>query len=459
MPTPRSRARSSATAPIATSHAAIPFDLKTTMSSSACRPDSSPATTSCSSCTSSQSSTPTSTGSIRSPDSRLASSTESQQTKAARSSTTLSSSRRRGSFAPTAQTSEPGRSHSPRSTGSREVVTVTTTSCEAGSRWLSPGSAPTSRQNSARRSSLRQYATTVSIPGSASRIAATWLRACQPQPITPSEVAPSRARYFAATPLAAPVRSWPSLSASITATAVCVSVSKSTTTKVEFAAPDAYVLTPASPSSWSAAHITASAPSSKRVRCRGTFSTSPAASRRKQASTASSASAGLSSSATSASVRYSGTARGYWLLLGDEADLAAALEHRPAHLLERVELALAGPLLELPAGQPLAREVRLEHAAVLDQHDRLAGEHLPHAAKAVVEVRDGHLQERDRARGEDETGHRVVALRHALLHEVTEHDQHDQVERLERRQLAAADDPRQEEDERESEGRSDDDVH
>ena len=78
------------------------------MSSSACRPGSSPATTSCSSCTSSQSSTPASTGSIRSPDSRFASSIESQQTNAARSSTTLSSSRRRGSFAPTAQTSAPG---------------------------------------------------------------------------------------------------------------------------------------------------------------------------------------------------------------------------------------------------------------------------------------------------------------------------------------------------------------
>ena len=41
--------------------------------------------------------------------------------------------------------------------------------------------------------------------------------ACQPQPITPRLAAPSRARYRAATPEAAPVRSCPSLSASITA--------------------------------------------------------------------------------------------------------------------------------------------------------------------------------------------------------------------------------------------------
>ena len=60
---------------------------------------------------------------------------------------------------------------------------------------------------------------------------ATWLRACQPQPMIPSEAAPSLARYFAATPLAAPVRSWPSLSASITATSLVVAVSKSRTTK------------------------------------------------------------------------------------------------------------------------------------------------------------------------------------------------------------------------------------
>ena len=74
-------------------------------------------------------------------------STESQHTKTARSRTTLSSSRARGSLAPTAQTSAPGCSHSPRSTGSLEVVTVTTTSCSAGSRWLSAASAPTFLQN------------------------------------------------------------------------------------------------------------------------------------------------------------------------------------------------------------------------------------------------------------------------------------------------------------------------
>ena len=102
------------------------------MSSGELRPGTSPETTSWSSCTSSQSRTPRSTGSIRSPDSIFACSIESQQTRTARSRTTLSSSRAFGRFAPTAQTSAPGWSHSPRRTGSSEVVTVTTTSCWAG---------------------------------------------------------------------------------------------------------------------------------------------------------------------------------------------------------------------------------------------------------------------------------------------------------------------------------------
>src|SRR5581483_2377871 len=155
-PRPAARARSTTAAAAATSQAARPFDLKTTMSSSDWRPGTSPATTSCSSCTSSQSRTPESTGSLRSADSSWAFSRESQQTKAARSRTTLSSSRRRPSFAPTAQTSAPGCSHSPRRTGSFDVVTVTTTSHRAGSPWLSPGSASCFLQKARRFFSLRQ---------------------------------------------------------------------------------------------------------------------------------------------------------------------------------------------------------------------------------------------------------------------------------------------------------------
>ena len=166
---------------------------------------------------------------MRSPDSPRDCSRESQHTKLARSSTTLSSSRAFGSLAPMAQTSAPSRSHSPRSTGSLEVVAVTTTSCLPGSRWDSPGSAPTRSQKARSRSGVRQYATARSIVGTAARIAATWLSACHPQPITPNVEAPGRARYFAATPLAAPVRSCPSRFASTIAATSARSVSKSRT--------------------------------------------------------------------------------------------------------------------------------------------------------------------------------------------------------------------------------------
>ena len=118
-PPPRARrdAARSASEPAATSHAARPFDLNTTMSSVDLPAGQLPATTSCSSCTSSQSRTPASTGSIRSPDSRFACFERVAADERARSRTALSSSRRRGSFAPTAQTSAPGLSHSPRRTG------------------------------------------------------------------------------------------------------------------------------------------------------------------------------------------------------------------------------------------------------------------------------------------------------------------------------------------------------
>ena len=73
--------------------------------------------------------------------------------------------------------------------------------------------------------------------------------------------------------------------------------------------------------------------------------------------------------------------------------------------------------------------------------------------------RDDHGQHRDRASREHEPGHREVVLRHALLDEVADHDEQDQVERLERGELPPAHDPRQEEDEEEREECAEDDVH
>src|SRR5439155_1420731 len=170
---------------------------------------------------------------------------QSQQTNDASSRTTLSSSRAVPLLAPTAHTSAPERSHSPRSTGSREVVIVTTTSCSAASRWLSAGSASTRLQNARRLRPVLQYATTRSIPGTAARMQATCASACPPQPITPRDCAPSRARYLAATALAAPVRRRPRWSASMTATSSGRSTANSATANAAPSAKPAYALTPA----------------------------------------------------------------------------------------------------------------------------------------------------------------------------------------------------------------------
>ena len=94
-------------------------------------------------------------------------------------------------------------------------------------------------------SSFRQYATTRSSSGSAARIAASCDSACQPQPIRPRLLAAPAARYFAATPLAAPVRSCPSLSASITATSSGESARKRRTTKRAPSRKPAYTFAPA----------------------------------------------------------------------------------------------------------------------------------------------------------------------------------------------------------------------
>ncbi len=130
------------------------------------------------SCTSDHSRIPAATGSIRSPDSVWDCSRESQHTNAARRSTASSSSRRLASLAPMAHTTAPGRSHSPSSTGSFEVVAVTTTSASsAAPRADSAGSAPVRSQNEASRSPERQYAITRWIVGTAARMHATCVSA------------------------------------------------------------------------------------------------------------------------------------------------------------------------------------------------------------------------------------------------------------------------------------------
>jgi hypothetical protein len=93
------------------------------------------------------------------------------------------------------------------------------------------------------------------------------------------------------------------LSASITAASSARSTSNSTTTNGVPAGAQTYDFSPASRSSESVADMSAKTPSSSWIRVRGLFSIAPRACRMKHASTASSASRGVSSSAISSSVR------------------------------------------------------------------------------------------------------------------------------------------------------------
>src|SRR5206468_8205909 len=73
--------------------------------------------------------------------------------------------------------------------------------------------------------------------------------------------------------------------------------------------------------------------------------------------------------------------------------------------------------------------------------------------------RSEYLQRADRPDGDDGALDRVVVLSQALLDRVAEHDKQDQVERLQRRQLAPPDHARQQIDEQEERDASERDVH
>ena len=72
---------------------------------------------------------------------------------------------------------------------------------------------------------------------------------------------------------------------------------------------------------------------------------------------------------------------------------------------------------------------------------------------------ESELENGDRPDREKRAGERVIVLRQALLHRVAEHDQQDQVERLERRQLSPADHPHQHVEKDEDEDAAENDVH
>ena len=206
--------------PTARSQAAMPFDLKTTMSVARRRgPGPRPRRP------------PAARGPRASRGRRARPARSGRRTRAATARASRSRRRRRARARRCRARGAPGRSRRPRRRAHRRepfsaqdrvlraVVTVTTMSCSAaslvrlgrlavvgaaelGEPLADRGSRPTTRSTRRqRRRGCRRSATA----------------ACQPQPITPRLAAPSRARWRAATAEAAPVRSCPSLSASITA--------------------------------------------------------------------------------------------------------------------------------------------------------------------------------------------------------------------------------------------------
>src|SRR5215212_7123420 len=154
-----------------------------------------------------------------------------------------------------------------------------------------------------------------------------------------------------------------------------------------------------------------------------------------------------------------GRSRRVLALALQEADPPVGLEHGPLHLVERGDRLLARLGLELLVGEALAAEVVVDQIAALDEHDRLPLEQRAQPPQPEVQVRGGDREDADGQDRHDSPRQRVVALGHALLDEVTDDDEQDDVERLERAELALADHARHEEDERVDDGSADDDVH
>ena len=95
----------------------------------------------------------------------------------------------------------------------------------------------------------------------------------------------------------------------------------------------------------------------------------------------------------------------------------------------------------------------------LDEHDGIALENRPSAGEAEGAVGEEHGHHRHRPTGEHRAGHREVVLGHSLLDQVAEHDEQDQVEGLQGRELPAPDRAGHEPDEDEEDDCADDDVH
>ena len=97
--------------------------------------------------------------------------------------------------------------------------------------------------------------------------------------------------------------------------------------------------------------------------------------------------------------------------------------------------------------------------AVLDDDDRQTVQDRSRARNAEADVGRRHLEDGDHADDDEGAGDGVVVLRQPLLDRVAKHDQQNQIERLQRGELAPPDHARKNEDERVEDDGSDRKVH
>src|SRR5205823_3558535 len=145
--------------------------------------------------------------------------------------------------------------------------------------------------------------------------------------------------------------------------------------------------------------------------------------------------------------------------LRQKAHLAGGFQHRPLNLVEGVDLILAHFLGDIVGRQPLALQIALDEAPVLDDHHGLAIQDRTEPSKPKAEIRRANLQQADGGDHQDQAGYREVVLRYTLLNQIADYDQENQVERLQLSQLTAADDSGQRIDEHKRERGADDQVH
>jgi len=121
--------------------------------------------------------------------------------------------------------------------------------------------------------------------------------------------------------------------------------------------------------------------------------------------------------------------------LGDEREGAAGLEPALVDVGERGDSLAPGRRLELVHRDQLALEMMAEETAVSNERVRPAFDRVE-LAVVVERAYDERVDRQQRRRADDAPEQRIVIADDRVLHRVREQQQHDEVERVELRQLA-----------------------